>query len=340
MNGGLGRRALAVQLARLGAVAAIVALIIISVPGLATLRTRLGHADPWWVAGAGALEAASVIGFTVAFVRAFADRLGRRSSVPLALTAQGINVLIPAGGTGGLAAVSVLMARLGLSRRYVVGRMVALFVITGVLVNVALVIVAGFGVGAGLLPGDARPAATLAPAAVALGLTVLVAWLVRARPPSAPRRSGGVRRLLAASVHQLHDGLTGAGALVRSGDPLLLAGAAAYVLLDLGALALAFRSVGSAGLPIGTMALAYTLGQIGSVVPLPGTTEGGLLGVFLLYGAPLGVAASAIIVYRAAQSLVPLSLGLLGAVRVRGLFADDLRPEVADLALDGPGRRY
>jgi len=126
---------------------------------------------------------------------------------------------------------------------------------------------------------------------------------------------------------------------VRSRDPLLLGGAAGYVLLDLAALALAFRSVGSPGLPLGTMALAYTLGQVGSVAPLPGTTEGGLLGVFLLYGAPLGVTASAIIVYRAAQSLVPLALGLLGAVQVRGLFAGDVRPEAVDLALDGPGHR-
>ena len=339
MNGGFGRRTLAVQLARLVAVGVVVALVIISVPGLATLRTRLAHADPWWAVGAALLEAASVIGFTVAFVRTFADRLGRRSSVPLALTAQGVNVLIPAGGTGGLAAVSVLMARLGVSRRYVVGRMVALFVITGVLVNVALVILAGFGVAAGLLPGDAPAAATLAPATVAVALSVLVAGMVRARRPSPPARTSGLRRVLVASGRQVHDGLTSAGDLVRSRDPLLLGGAAGYVLLDLAALALAFRSVGSPGLPLGTMALAYTLGQVGSVAPLPGTTEGGLLGVFLLYGAPLGVTASAIIVYRAAQSLVPLALGLLGAVQVRGLFAGDVRPEAVDLALDGPGHR-
>ncbi len=329
-------RALAARLARLAALAAVAALVIVSMPGLGALRARLAHADPWWVAGAGALEAGSVAAFTVAFVRAFADRVGRRTTVPLALTAQGVNVLIPAGGTGGLAAVSVLMARLGLSRAYVVSRMVALFVITGVVVNVALVILAGFGVAAGVLPGDAPPAASLAPATIAAGLTVLVVWLVRAPRRSRPPRTGRVRGLIALSISRLHDGLAGAGALLRSRDPLLLGGAVGYVLLDLCALAVAFRSIGSAGLPLGTMALAYTLGQIGSVVPLPGTTEGGLLGVFLLYGAPLGVTASAIIVYRAAQSLVPLALGLVGAVRVRGLFAGEVRPEAADLALDGP----
>jgi hypothetical protein len=48
-------RAPVARLARLVALAAVVALVIVSVPGLGTLRARLAHADPWWVAGAGAL---------------------------------------------------------------------------------------------------------------------------------------------------------------------------------------------------------------------------------------------------------------------------------------------
>jgi uncharacterized membrane protein YbhN (UPF0104 family) len=39
--------------------------------------------------------------------------------------------------------------------------------------------------------------------------------------------------------------------------------------------------------------------------------------LFVLYGAPLALATSASLVYRAVQSLVPLALGLVGAAGLR-----------------------
>lgn len=65
------------------------------------------------------------------------------------------------------------------------------------------------------------------------------------------------------------------------------------------------------------MLLAYTLGQAGSIVSLPGSAEGGLLGVFALYGTPLALATSAILVYRAVPSLVPLAFGVIGVAGLR-----------------------
>lgn len=71
------------------------------------------------------------------------------------------------------------------------------------------------------------------------------------------------------------------------------------------------------------MLLGYTLGQIGSVIPLPGTTEGGLVGALALYGAPLSLALGAVLVYRTVAIAVPLVLAAVGATQLRhGLEVD------------------
>jgi uncharacterized membrane protein YbhN (UPF0104 family) len=53
------------------------------------------------------------------------------------------------------------------------------------------------------------------------------------------------------------------------------------------------------------------------VIPLPGTTEGGLAGALALYGAPLSLAVPAVLVYRTIAIAVPLLLGAVGAVQLR-----------------------
>jgi uncharacterized membrane protein YbhN (UPF0104 family) len=105
--------------------------------------------------------------------------------------------------------------------------------------------------------------------------------------------------------------------LLRGGDPLLIVGALAYVLCDLGALAGVLVAIGSGGPWLAAVALAYTLGQVGSVISLPGTTEGGFIGVLLLYGWPLQVAVPAVLIYRTIAIVVPLSLGIVGAAQLR-----------------------
>lgn len=293
------RRALAWGLLRLGAVALVVVLVIASVPGLGALRSRFAHTEPSWIIAGAALEAGSVLGFALAFHRAFRDRLPWRSAASLALTAQGVNVLVPAGGAGGLAAAGVIMTRAGVPRAVAASRMVAVFVLTAVLVEVLLLVVGGFGVWTGALPGGASWAGSVLPAGLAVLLTVAVVYAVR----RIPERRG---------LRTLRKGLIDSGQLLRTRDPLLALGALAFIGLDLGALAAAFRALGSSGLPLGTLLLAYTLGQVGSVISLPGTTEGGLIGVFALYGTPLALATSAVLVYRAVQSLVPLAFGAVG----------------------------
>lgn len=323
------------QLLRLLLVATVVALIIVTVPGLGSLRARLAHTNATWVIAAVGLEVATVGSFVVAFQRAFAPRLSWRDAASLGTTAQGINALVPAGGTGGLAAAAVLLARAGIPRGIAISRMIALFVLTAVATNVAMVIIGGIGIGSGLLPGHAGWSASYLLAGLAILVVLVVAWFVRRPARPAPPPTTRWRAFRQEAARDLRDGMRWTRILLAKRDPLLLLGSVGFVLFDLAALAASFRAVGSVGLPVGTMMLAYTLGQVGSIVSLPGTTEGGLLGVFVLYGAPVGVTASAILVYRAAELLVPLVLGIVGVSGLRRL-APELTPDDGALPLEAP----
>jgi uncharacterized membrane protein YbhN (UPF0104 family) len=333
---GLPRRRLQRGAMRLGLAAAVAALVIVALPDLAGVRHRLGSAAGGWVATGAGLEAAAVVAFAVAFHRMFRADLAWRDSASLATTSQGINVLVPAGGTGGLAAMGVVMVRLGLSRDYVISRMVAVFAVVEAATNVAMVILGGFGVAGGLLPGHASWEFTLVPGVLATALCVALVIVSRRSPAERSAATSRRRRAIAAVTDPLRAGLRASGAVLRAGDPLLLLGAVAFIGLDLAALAASFAAVHSPGLPLGTLLLAYPLGQIGSVIPLPGTTEGGLLGVLVLYGAPVGQAASAIVIFRAIEIFIPLALGLVGAIGVRRMLSSGLSPPEGPLVLPAP----
>jgi len=123
---------------------------------------------------------------------------------------------------------------------------------------------------------------------------------------------------LAAGGTALSGGIRDARALVLSGSPAVIAGAIGYMALDLAALAAAFAAVGSPP-PIGLLALAYVIGQLGGLIPLPGGVggaDGGLIAVLALYGTPLAGAVAAVLAYRAFQLGLPALLGALALLRL------------------------
>lgn len=286
-----------------GVVAAVV-LAIVELPGLNAIRARFTHADPGWIVVAVFMQVASVASFAIALQRTFRARLSPRSAIPLGMTAQGVNAVVPAGGTAGFAFMAVVLTDAGLPAAWTVGRLIGLFVVSSVVVNLALVVIGGGGAALGLLPAGDSIAAAIVPAAIALALVASLAW---ALGPPRRRRLGFVGEALAAG-----------GDLLRGRDPWLAVGALGYIVFDLMALAGALAALGWDRLGLGTVLLGYTLGQIGSVIPLPGTTEGGLVGALVLYGAPLSLAVPAVLVYRTVAIGVPLVLGALGAVGLRG----------------------
>jgi uncharacterized membrane protein YbhN (UPF0104 family) len=294
-----------------GAVALISAL-----PGLREVPRHLAGADLAWMAVAAALQIASRACFALAFHGTYERRVPRRTSAGLSMAVQGLNIMLPSGGSGGIAVGAVVLDRAGVPRRFAVSRSVALFLLTSLVTFVAIVI-AGLGVATGLLPGDVTLAASLVPALGALLVIAALPVLPRLLPRRAGDDRGRLRRTLSTAGVHLHDGVASSIALVRSRDPLVIGGSIGYFAFDVAALAAAFHALGAPGLPVGLFVLAYTLGHGGAMIPLPGSAEGGLIGMFVLYGTPLPAATAAVLAYRVVHAGVPTLLGIAGVADVR-----------------------
>ena len=311
-------RQIARKLAVVVAVLAAAAVLATQLPGLEQIPHQLAGADAGWITIALILELASTAAFALAFHGVYDRRASRRTSTSMSLAVQGMNIVLPSGGAGGLAVGAVLLDRAGVPRSFAASRTVALFLITS-LVSFVAVVIAGFGVASGALAGDATLALTLLPAAAALLLIVAVFALPRSQALVTGSSGGRLSTALANARGYLRDGVGASADLLRSGDRLVIAGAIGYFAFDVAALAAAFHAVGSAGLPIGLLVLAYTLGHGGAIVPIPGSAEGGLIGMFVLYGMPVSTATAAVLAYRALHAGVPLVLGLIGLADVRRL---------------------
>jgi len=289
-----------------------------TLPGLEELPAHLAGADPAWLALALVLEILSVLSFSLTFHGAFDRRSTPRTSASMSLAVQGMNILLPAGGSGGLAIGAVIMDRAGVPRGFAASRTVALFLVTS-LVSFAAIIVAGVGVATGLLSGQAALVATLVPAIGAVLVIGGVALLPRVISADSERPEGRVRGTLWSVRAHLSDGVYASASLLRSGDPLVIWGSIGYFAFDVAALAAAFHAVGVDGLPVGLLILAYTLGHAGAIIPLPGSSEGGLVAAFVLYGSTVAGATAAVLAYRAVHAGVPMALGVIGLADVRRL---------------------
>jgi uncharacterized membrane protein YbhN (UPF0104 family) len=313
------------QIARkLGVVAVLVAVAVVlatQLPGLEEIPHQLAAADGGWIAAALVLELISTASFALAFHGVYDRRPGPRASTSMSMAVQGMNIVLPSGGAGGLAVGAVLLDRAGVPRSFAASRTVALFLVTS-LVSFVAVVIAGFGVASGALAGEASPALTLLPGIAALLLIVAVFALPRSQGPLKRVPTGRFSTAVSNAREYLRDGVGASAELLRSGDRLVIAGAIGYFAFDVAALAAAFHAVGSAGLPIGLLVLAYTLGHGGAMVPIPGSAEGGLIGMFVLYGMPVSTATAAVLAYRALHAGVPVVLGAIGLADVRRLLRD------------------
>jgi uncharacterized membrane protein YbhN (UPF0104 family) len=320
------------SLAILAAIVLVVAAAVVLVPGLSSLRSRFMGAQPGWLALAAALQLGSCAAYVVVFRAVFCRRMSWRTSTEIGLSELAANSVFSIGGAGGLALGAWILRRGGLATAFIARRTVAFFLLTS-LANVGFLALGGLALATGVLHGSPGLVLGLIPAVVG-ALAIAVALGARQLAGVLARRS--MRARLAAAASAVGDGVDEALRLLRTGDPAILAGAAGYMLFDVAMLGVCFAAFGNDIPPAGVLLVAYIIGQLGSLIPIPGGIGGvdaGLIGTLVLYGVDPTDAAVAVIAYRGLLLAIPALLGLpaLAVLRRR------LRNEAHDIAACAPG---
>jgi uncharacterized membrane protein YbhN (UPF0104 family) len=259
---------------------------------------------------------------------------------------QGTNVLVPAGGVGGLALGAWALRQGGMSTDRIGRRSVAFFVLTSA-PNFLCAALFGLALASGALPGGGPLILTWALGGLALAAILLVAVLPRILRRAGPGlgeaaadegrrfRTGRFIRRAAVTVA---DGVHDAAGLLRARQPYALFGALGYMALDVVALAAAFAAFGTTP-PLAAFVFAYVIGQLGGLIPLPGGIggiDGGLIGALTLYGSPLSQATAAVLAYRVVQLGIPAILGSVAFVQLRRTLVREQAPAALCEPFDGP----
>jgi uncharacterized protein (TIRG00374 family) len=316
----LSRAGLRRRLLILGAVILVVVAVISLVPGLASLRSRFTHADPGWLVAGAALKVLSGLAYVVVFRAVFCERMSWRLSSEIGFSELGANAVVPTGGAGGLALGAWALHRSGMDGERIARRSVAFFLLTSV-PNVVGVIVLGLGLAVGVLPGHASLALTLLPALIAAA--AIVATIASGRWAAGARRRAHARRgpdsRLARALGALASGVQESLELLRHPSPLLLLGLLGYLGFDVAILWATFHAFAASPL-VAILFLAYLIGELGGLIPVPGGLGGvdlGLVGTLVLYHVPVGLATAAVLAYRAIALVVPAVLGLVAFLLLR-----------------------
>jgi len=251
-------------------------------------------------------------------------RIGWRESYEITMAGLVATRLFAAAGAGGVALTAWALRRSGMEARLVACRMVAFMVILYVIYAGSLLI-DGLGLGSGLFPGGGSFAITIVPAIVAFVLFCL-AGAIALLPGDVERRlarwapgAGRLRGLVArlATVPALAaSGVRTAIEVIRGRDPGLL-GALAWWGFDMSVLWAMFHAFGSPP-PFTVIWMAYFIGMIGNLLPLPGGiggVDGGMIGAFAAFG--VSDALVAVLTYRLFAFWLPSIPGAIAYFQLR-----------------------
>jgi uncharacterized protein (TIRG00374 family) len=308
----------------LGLILVVVALVTL-LPGLEGLRTHLSHAEPGWLLLGVGLKVLSGLGYVAVFRMVFCRRMTWRVSYQIGMSELGANALLPTGGAGGLALGAWALKRGGMPGSEIARRTAAFFLLTSV-ANVVGVIVIGIGLAVRVVPGETNLWLTAVPALIAAASILLALGAGRIAPLLHQRlerseESEPSRRATVAlkTLVAIADGVNEAVALLREGNAWLIGGIVAYLLFDMMILWATFHAFGAAP-PLAIVWIAYLIGELGGLIPVPGGIGGvdaGLVGTFVLYGVSITSAASAVLAYRTIALWVPATLGSAAFVALR-----------------------
>jgi putative heme transporter len=297
--------------------------------GVGTTLHRLERGDTWWIAVGALLEIFSFAGYVAVFRAVFVrgvERIGWWESYEITMAGLVATRLFAAAGAGGIALTAWALRRAGMEPRLVACRMVA-FIVILYSIYVGSLLLAGIGLGTGLFPGGGAFAITYLPAILA-AVILAAAGAVTLLPQDIERRLyrwasayGRRARWIARAVTVLAlaaSGVRTAASLVRSRDPRLL-GAVAWWGFDICVLWAMFHAFGNAP-PFTVIWMAYFVGTLGNLLPLPGGlggVEGGMIGAFAAFGVDFNLAVLAVLSYRGISFWLPTLPGAVAYIQLR-----------------------
>ena len=199
------------------------------------------------------------------------------------------------------------------------------------------------GLRAGVLAGVAPWTLTVVPAAFAAAAIAITVSL-RAFPAGLERRivawrdsnHPGTRFLsrLATAPQAVRDATSIVLELIRDGEFGILGGVL-YWAFDIAALWASLHAFGNPP-PAAAIVMAYFIGQLANVIPLPGGVggvEGGTIGALIAFGTPASLAILGVLAYRLISFWLPTLPGAIAYLRLRGTVA---RWRETDLAVADP----
>jgi putative heme transporter len=331
------------------AVVAFLYLVLPKLAGVGKTLHRLEAGNTWWIIAGGLFEVCSFAGYIVLFRTVFVrgwSRIGWRESYQITMAGLAATRLFAAAGAGGVALTAWAVRRSGMAPRTVACRMVA-FMVLLYSVYVGSLLVAGIGLGTGLFPGGGAFAITYLPAILA-AVILAGAFAVTLLPEDTERRlhrwgSGYGRRARwiarALTVPALAaSGVRTALSLIRSRE-LGVLGAPAWWGFDICVLWAMFHAFGSPP-PFTVIWMAYFVGTLGNLLPLPGGlggVEGGMIGAFAAFGVDFNLAVLAVLSYRGISFWLPTLPGAVAYFQLRRTVAR-WRGEHADVQPAASGR--
>jgi uncharacterized membrane protein YbhN (UPF0104 family) len=318
--------------------------------GVGKTLNRIEGGDSWWLAFGVVLELLSFAGYVVLFRSVLArgqNQVGWMESYEITMAGLVATRLFATAGAGGVALTAWALRRSGMEPRLVACRMVAFIVLLYVIYAGSLLL-DGIGLGIGLFPGGGSFAITIVPAIVAAVLFA-VAGAIAFLPGDLERRLNGWASGSGRAAHWVAravtipalaaSGVRTAIDLIRSRDPGLL-GAVAWWGFDITVLWAMFHAFGSAP-PFTVIWMAYFVGMLGNLLPLPGGlggVEGGMIGALAAFGVQLDLAVVAVLSYRAISFWLPTLPGVVAYFQLRRTVArwqDEQPAKSADGARTG-----
>jgi uncharacterized protein (TIRG00374 family) len=305
--------------------------------GLDDTWSRIKDGRPGYLMLCGIFTVLMFGGFVLQFYRTYHGcNLTTKQSMQITLAALAATRLFSAGGAGGLVLQAWALRKAGLDARTVADRTVT-FIVTQYLVYTVAVVLFGYALHFGILPGEAPYAITFLPATLALIVTIAGLSLAFV-PPNLQKRIERVQgKGLLARLAQLpasaSTGIRASLKLIRNRD-LAVLGATMFWAAQIACLWAAFDAFGEAP-PLGVLVVGFFVGMLGNLLPLPGGiggVDGGMIGAFAAFGVDTDLAIVAVLAYRGFTFWLPTVPGVIAFFALRKTVArweDEGRPAEA-----------